>query len=161
MPEYMLAKHISVYLSMPSGEVMTQAIVEDALRKGKKVFVPYLDKEHIDGGITASLMDMVSLNSEADYHSLKVDKWGIPTPEAASIPFRTRSLGRSSEAGDISRLDMIVVPGIAFDQERRRLGHGKGFYDMFLHRYREELDSGLRLGHFLEGSRMPFLGKNS
>ena len=27
---------------------------------------------------------------------------------------------------------VLIIPGIAFDKERNRLGHGKGFYDRFL-----------------------------
>jgi len=32
----------------------------------------------------------------------------------------------------ISRLDLLLVPGVAFDLHGRRLGRGKGFYDQLL-----------------------------
>jgi 5-formyltetrahydrofolate cyclo-ligase len=33
---------------------------------------------------------------------------------------------------DINRLDFVLVPGIAFDLQGRRLGRGRGFYDRML-----------------------------
>ena len=33
--------------------------------------------------------------------------------------------------------DIILVPLLAFDQKKNRLGYGKGFYDRFLHKYLE------------------------
>ncbi|KAK8127462.1 5-formyltetrahydrofolate cyclo-ligase [Apiospora sp. TS-2023a] len=139
---YINAKNVAVYLSMPNGEIQTDLIVRDALASGKRVFVPYLHKSGLpaaDG--PTRLMDMVSLRDVQDYESLQRDKWGIPSVDPTTINQRQRTVGelggmRSEDAS----LDLILLPGVAFDTDPstgviRRLGHGKGFYDYFLHRY--------------------------
>lgn len=135
---------------MPKGEVFTKAIVEDALQQGKQVYVPYLYKaQPQDQGKARSVMDMVSLHSNIDYEDMKPDAWGIPTPNKASIPERHRILDTqidtnwdgtenvlSSNTDGARTLDVIVMPGVAFDKRLGRLGHGKGFYDYFLEQYK-------------------------
>lgn len=119
---------------MPSGELSTTGIVKDALQRGKNVYIPYI---HTQDNI--SVMDMFALGSMSEFESLQPDKWGIPSLLVTQIEGRQNAL--------VQGLDLIVMPGMAFDHGFRRLGHGKGYYDHFLTRY-----SNLT-------RKMPFLGK--
>ena len=158
---------------MPKGEVVTSTIIDDALRLGKHIFVPYIYNSKVhDHPKSRSAMDMVYLRSKSDYEALKPDAWGIPSVAENSIAERSRILGDLGEfSGAVSQdvtnsdrisrsgstgsggLDFIVMPGMAFDRELGRLGHGKGFYDHFLKHYHDL--KGSLLG---DETRMPFLG---
>ncbi|KJZ77915.1 hypothetical protein HIM_02552 [Hirsutella minnesotensis 3608] len=143
---YKDANRISVFLSMPAAEVQTDAIVRHALSCGKQVFVPYLHKPPIEApGVPARVMDMVSIASINDYESLRPDRWGIPSVDPSTVSGRRRVLGGpDSRPADLSSLDLVLMPGVAFDFDDagrvRRLGHGKGFYDFFLNRYLAKVD---------------------
>lgn len=52
-------------------------------------------------------------------HQLKKNKWGILEPEQG-VPTPTE------------KIDMVIVPLLAFDKLGNRVGYGKGFYDQFL-----------------------------
>ncbi len=164
LPEYKRASRISVYLSMPRGEISTRAIVLDALQEGKRVFVPYtfaMASPMANG--PKSVMTMVSLESKEDYESLRPDAWGIPTPSKGTVSERESCLGddeiRSDEfvrgRSSNGSLDLVVMPGVAFDRGLERLGHGKGYYDFFLHKLHQQVK--VSKGH--DENRMPFLGK--
>ncbi|OAX78287.1 5-formyltetrahydrofolate cyclo-ligase [Emergomyces africanus] len=183
LPEYHAAKKLSVYLSMPSGEISTTAIVRDAFSRGKQVYVPYLYQPDPTAPATqgrSSVMDMLALRSLEDYESLQEDKWGIPTLDANTIGSRRNCLGGygvpvgvttqsvttstgtevelESETAlddDGSGLDLIVMPGVAFDEQLRRLGHGKGYYDHFINRLRSN-GQNVR-GECIAGMRKPHL----
>jgi 5-formyltetrahydrofolate cyclo-ligase len=120
---------------MPSGELSTTGIVKDALQRGKNVYIPYIHTQD-----KTSIMDMFALGSISEFESLQPDKWGIPSLLATQIEGRPNGL--------IQGLDLIVMPGVAFDHGFRRLGHGKGYYDHFLTRYSKAT------------RKMPFLGKS-
>ncbi|KFY91722.1 hypothetical protein V500_04494 [Pseudogymnoascus sp. VKM F-4518 (FW-2643)] len=148
-PKYQAAKSISVYLSMPSAELSTAAIVRDALVKGKKVFVPYLhlateQDQGRDGYRPKRCMDMVRLHGLEDFEGLESDSWGIPTVGDEGVEKRERVLGGGREG----QLDLMLLPGVAFqpiiggdeDGMIRRLGHGMGFYDFFIRRCREKTE---------------------
>lgn len=136
---------------MPGKEVSTTDIVREALRDGKNVFVPYI-YEIENSGKRDKVMDMLRLHDEADLESLKPNGWGIPTLGNDSIQQRQNALGGHGIESDSSGpvLSLIFVPSVAFDQERRRLGHGRGFYDRYLQRYSSAASQ--------HGSQMPFLG---
>ncbi|KAJ5651524.1 5-formyltetrahydrofolate cyclo-ligase [Penicillium longicatenatum] len=123
LPEYQNAKSIAVYLSMPTGELSTSRIVQDAFARGKNVYIPYIHTVE-----KTSVMDMLALESMTEYESLLPDKWGIPSLQPVQVPGRHNGLAENG-------LDLIVMPGMAFDRGFRRLGHGKGYYDHFLTRY--------------------------
>ncbi|KAL9107215.1 MAG: hypothetical protein Q9227_007839 [Pyrenula ochraceoflavens] len=134
MPQYQRASNIGVYLSMPNGEILTNDIVNHALENGKKVFVPF-----IHGAKGASRIDMLALTSKVDYESLDQDAWGIPSLKQESIARRENALGGWGIEESRSQrplLDIIVLPGVAFDVRKARLGHGKGYYDRYLQEYR-------------------------
>ncbi|PNS14633.1 5-formyltetrahydrofolate cyclo-ligase [Sphaceloma murrayae] len=140
LPVYQNAASISLFLSMPNGEVQTASIVLHALRSGKRVYVPYIRRN-------PSTMDMLQLRNEEDFHSLTTDKWGIPSLSSSTVHERHNCLGYRgidrdtalvdpAEAG----LDLMLLPCVAFDEAFNRLGHGKGYYDRFLTRYFESKD---------------------
>ena len=162
LPEYKKANRIGIYLSMPKSEFSTRDILTNAFAHDKKVFVPYLYKLNShDRSKPVSVMDMVSLHSKSDFENLDRDAWGIPSVAEDSIGTRERILcimgddghekespkENSSTKTEKGRLDMIIMPGVAFDKGLSRLGHGKGFYDSFLQRY-----------HSAKAAPMPFLG---
>ncbi|KAM0281798.1 hypothetical protein ACHAQH_003380 [Verticillium albo-atrum] len=139
---YLNAERISIFLSMPSGEIQTDAIVRHALSTGKQVFIPYLHKSPLgENDAPSRVMDMVRLRDLQDYESMQPDKWGIPSIDPATVDERQRILGGPDNThSELAALDMILMPGVAFDldaetSQLRRLGHGRGFYDFFLQRY--------------------------
>jgi len=52
-------------------------------------------------------------------HHCELSNWGIPEPPA------------TREEALIGGLDLLVLPGLAFDQKGRRLGRGRGYYDRY------------------------------
>ena len=59
MVEYQECQSISIFMSMPKGEIQTKDIVRHALENGKKVFIPYIHKLHQpEDGKPASIMDL-------------------------------------------------------------------------------------------------------
>jgi 5-formyltetrahydrofolate cyclo-ligase len=143
LPEYKNARSISIFMSMPSGEINTAQLTKHALTSKKRVFVPYIYKlkQPRSDDLPASIMDMLQLADEEDYASLQSDKWGIPSIPKDTVSDRANSFGGKgvsdgdSPAPDAAGLDVILMPCMAFDQSLNRLGHGKGYYDNFLTRY--------------------------
>lgn len=158
LPQYQQAKCIGLYLSMPTREARTKGLVYDALESGKKVFVPYIHSvEHANLATkkpgAGKVMDMLRLNSLAEFETLGRDSWGIPYLPSDSISERENAMGgvgtsrsdpEATSSGDKTApndgdgdggLDLIIVPGVAFDTHMNRMGHGAGFYDSYLTRF--------------------------
>ncbi len=56
---------------------------------------------------------------------LEMNDWGIAEPQQG-IPVETE------------KIDMVLVPLLAVDQDGNRVGYGKGFYDQFLSQCRDD-----------------------
>jgi len=107
-PQYQRSESIMVYLSL-AGEYQTETLIGEAMRSGKTVCAPKVTWQ-------TSQMVPVVLRTCDDFD---VDDHGINEPRwDRSLP--------------IDRLDFILVPGLGFDPQGRRLGRGCGFYDKFL-----------------------------
>ncbi|KAI8076526.1 5-formyltetrahydrofolate cyclo-ligase [Gilbertella persicaria] len=116
LDQFKHTKNISIYISMPTCEIMTKNMIYHILESDKNCFIPRCTKD---------TMEMVKINSIQDFDSLPINKWNIPEPP----------LDQPREnALDSSGLDLILVPGVAFDQNRNRIGHGKGYYDRYIKR---------------------------
>jgi 5-formyltetrahydrofolate cyclo-ligase len=104
--EFKLAKVVGAYYAFGS-EVRTDLILEKASALGKKVTLPSVEGESLTFYELSSGKYLVK------------GRFGIMEP----LPY-----------GPVDRIDLLVVPGIAFDKKGYRVGYGKGYYDKFLAR---------------------------
>jgi 5-formyltetrahydrofolate cyclo-ligase len=110
MREYlMLMDNIVAYYSLPD-EVCTHQLLDELLAAGKNVYLPKV----------VSDTEMV-LCRYTGRDSLQKGAFGIMEPTGPVMP--------KEKYNDIK---VVLVPGVAFDKENRRLGRGKGYYDRFL-----------------------------
>ena len=109
-PEYARARSIFFYFST-SDEPDTKGLIGRALAEGKDVFLP-----RIEG-------DKMVLVSYREGATMQVNRYGIEEP--------------TGEASAVSP-DLAVIPLVAFDRDKHRLGRGKGYYDRFLAGYAGE-----------------------
>lgn len=132
---------------MPGKEVQTQSLVRDALDSQKQVFVPYIHKLEVHQGTPVEAMDMLQLEDREDLASLQPDAWGIPSLQRDDVHRRMNCFGKSGlthGSTDVSitqKLDLVIVPAVAFDRRLNRLGHGKGYYDRFFTQYKQIVSS--------------------
>ncbi|GAA5829512.1 hypothetical protein JCM5353_001277 [Sporobolomyces roseus] len=120
-PYYQQARNISCYLSLPVAEIQTDSIIRHALANNKRVYVPYCPIED------KTTMKMLRLTGVEHFEGLKENRWGIRELD----PIEIDGLEDADHA-TAGGLDLILVPGLAFDVRRRRLGHGRGYYDRYI-----------------------------
>lgn len=99
---------VMVYISAFK-EVETKGIIERLSAMGKKIVVPVSNTS--DCTITPSYIDGLD--------RMKRGAYGIPEPEAI-------------RRAELSELEVILIPGIVFDESCSRCGFGKGYYDRLL-----------------------------
>ena len=127
--EYINAEVIMVFLSLPT-EIDTTPLVLRAWQDRKRVLAPK---------VSWNQRRMLPIEIRSLTQVLAIANMGIREP-VTGIPF------------PVSLIDMVIVPGLAFDEYGNRLGRGRGFYDRFL--AHPEFD-GVACGLALEVQIMP------
>ena len=112
-PRVREARRIGVYLAMPE-EVQLQEVMEE-WQQSKEVYLPYIEEG-------AAGMRFSRVRPEAELRSV-----------SAKMP-HLRQHSEDSAQFLSDPLDVLIVPGLAFDRHRGRLGRGGGFYDAWIAR---------------------------
>lgn len=161
------AGSVSVYLSMPTGEVQTRPILAACLnprfcdrKLSKQVYVPVVCGKLSDDMRMLHVRGQAAGSSSAEdpFVDFPRSKWGIPEPPteypmddsasrggaaAMSAASRMRSdLLEDARSGRLPLPLVVLVPGVAFSPQGHRLGHGKGYYDCFIRKLRAALAEG-------------------
>ena len=110
LPEFEKAKTIMFYVAKDK-EVRTEEMIKGSLKMGKRVAVPISKVEERD--LIPSLL--------TDYEELVPGTYGILEPREGG-----------HRAIPLENIELVIVPGVAFDRQGNRLGFGGGFYDNFL-----------------------------
>jgi 5-formyltetrahydrofolate cyclo-ligase len=106
--QWRTSENICCYLSA-STEVQTNQLLKSARINNKKVFTPAFDKQN-------KIYKLCPYNYGDD---LINGYKNIPEPAGAVLQFP-------------ERIDIAIVPGIAFDRQGNRIGHGSGHFDRLL-----------------------------
>ncbi len=89
-------------------EVETGPMIRHALASGKRVILPKVKGKEL------GLFEVKNFDRD-----VSPGAWGIPEP-------------RESSPARLDKIDLIIVPGAAFDEQGNRLGYGAGYYDKLL-----------------------------
>lgn len=107
LPEYKEAKAVFAYMDCKN-EVETKKVIEQCWKDGKIIAVPKVFGEH---------MKYYAISS---YEDLEDGYFGIREPKHETLQEIVCEDG------------LMILPGVAFDENRHRVGYGGGFYDRYL-----------------------------
>lgn len=125
-PDYKNSESIMSYMDFRN-EVQTKKINEKILKDGKKLILPLTDMK------AKKLYLYLVKDLKKD---LELSNYGILEPK------------KSNSEVTIENIDLILVPGVAFNSDNYRMGYGGGFYDRLLSEYKKKM-----LGLFFEAQK--------
>jgi 5-formyltetrahydrofolate cyclo-ligase len=112
LPEFSAAATVMVYIDVRT-EVRTRHHLPALLQSGKRIVVPYcVDKE----------LELFRLENMDE---LAIGMYKILEPKNELRVLAAKRV-------DVKELELIMVPGVAFDRRGARMGHGFGYYDKLL-----------------------------
>ncbi len=112
LDEFARARCVLAYIDVRT-EVRTRHYLPALLASQKRIAVPYCVEDILELFLLES-MDELAVGM---YKILE------PAPELRGLP---------AKRVDVSQVDLIMVPGVAFDRRGARMGHGFGYYDKLL-----------------------------
>ena len=109
--QYKNASAVCVYQAFRN-EVSCDDIIEKAYEDGKRVYVPVVDDNN-------KTMEFYEITNDTEWTE---DSYGIKEPVI------------TNEVGKLTETDkaLVVMPGLAFDKNKHRIGYGGGYYDKYL-----------------------------
>ncbi len=108
-PYFLQSRTIHIYVAMKENcEVLTRDLIRSSLKKGKRVVVPKMESE-----------GRLSHHHIRTTTELKANRWGVPEP-TYDKPVKSKEIS------------LVIVPMVAADFKKNRLGYGMGYYDRFL-----------------------------
>jgi 5-formyltetrahydrofolate cyclo-ligase len=118
LPEYEKAGTVMFYVDVRD-EVRTRQALPEALASGKRIVVPYC----LDGELELFWLENMD--------ELELGMYRILEPKVELRDVASKRLTPTD-------LDLVMVPGVAFDRNGGRTGHGKGYYDKLLQHARKD-----------------------
>ena len=112
---YKQSKAIFIYMSFKN-EVITSELIKKMFNDKKKVVIPYTD-----------MVNTLLIPSEIkDEDDLVLNPFGYYEPrKIINFP--------------VEKIDLVIVPGVVFDNNLNRIGYGKGYYDRILNALRPDV----------------------
>jgi 5-formyltetrahydrofolate cyclo-ligase len=109
MAAFVMARNVLLYHSLPD-ELSTRAFIESMADCGKRFFLPRVN------GLDLEILTY-------DKSRMHLGAFCIEEPDG-------------DDTVDISQIDLVIVPAVAYDRRGNRVGRGKGYYDRLLSRAR-------------------------
>lgn len=117
--EYRLARVLLAYVPF-RGEVDIEEVLRNWTGAGRRLLLPATDWERCE------ICPVEVLHYPED---LRLGRYGILEPAAENHNVQP----------ELEQIDLVLVPGVAFDEKGFRLGYGQGFYDRFLSRLPDQV----------------------
>lgn len=121
MNEYKASQTILFYVSYDN-EVYTHEMIKKSMSEEKNIIVPVSNKEN----------RTLILSKLDKWENLETGSYNILEPKKECI-----------EKISLDIIDLIIVPGVGFDEQGHRIGHGMGYYDRLLKDSRDASHIGL------------------
>lgn len=120
---YQSCNNLFSFVSFKS-EVDTHEIIRHSLVEGKKTYIPRVEPQGMEFYHIQNLDGLI------------LSKFGVPEPKQDNnTMFSNVNIINNSKESAI--INLMLLPGLAFDYKGNRIGYGAGYYDKYLQSYKQ------------------------